>query len=206
MIGLFLEEEIPRGMTFADTVAAIRAQGGARLHPPPVRPHARDPRPGDAPPPPRRHRRLRGLQRAAAVRGVQRRGAPLRPQVQPHDGRRLGRARAPGVGTGALRMRGFEGPGGVPRSACGAPRSCAGRGRSSTSSRSSGWPRPRKGSARGRTRRPPVSAVPTDEIYEKYLQKAITEINELGDEIAQAGAGRACRCSAPATRSPTCSC
>ncbi|HVS84797.1 MAG TPA: uracil-DNA glycosylase family protein [Gaiellaceae bacterium] len=29
----------------------------------------------------------------------------------------------------------------------------------------------------------------TDEIYEKYLQKAITEINTLGDEIAQAGAG-----------------
>jgi uracil-DNA glycosylase family 4 len=34
-----------------------------------------------------------------------------------------------------------------------------------------------------------VSAVPTDEIYEKYLQKAITEINELGDEIAHAGDG-----------------
>ena len=31
--------------------------------------------------------------------------------------------------------------------------------------------------------------VATDEIYEKYLQKAITEINTLGDEIAQAGAG-----------------
>ncbi|MES1247184.1 MAG: uracil-DNA glycosylase family protein [Actinomycetota bacterium] len=29
----------------------------------------------------------------------------------------------------------------------------------------------------------------TDEIYEKYLQKAITEINALGDEVAQAGAG-----------------
>ena len=28
--------------------------------------------------------------------------------------------------------------------------------------------------------------VATDEIYEKYLQKAITEINELGDEIARA--------------------
>jgi uracil-DNA glycosylase len=28
-----------------------------------------------------------------------------------------------------------------------------------------------------------VSAVPTDEIYEKYLQKAIVEINELGDDI-----------------------
>jgi uracil-DNA glycosylase family 4 len=31
--------------------------------------------------------------------------------------------------------------------------------------------------------------MPTDEIYEKYLQKAITEINELGDEIGQAGSG-----------------
>jgi uracil-DNA glycosylase len=29
-------------------------------------------------------------------------------------------------------------------------------------------------------------SVPTDEIYEKYLQKAIVEINELGHEIAQA--------------------
>jgi uracil-DNA glycosylase len=28
--------------------------------------------------------------------------------------------------------------------------------------------------------------VPTDEIYERYLQKAITEINELGHEIAAA--------------------
>jgi uracil-DNA glycosylase len=28
--------------------------------------------------------------------------------------------------------------------------------------------------------------VPTDEIYEKYLQKAIVEINELGDEITKA--------------------
>jgi uracil-DNA glycosylase family 4 len=31
--------------------------------------------------------------------------------------------------------------------------------------------------------------VPKDEIYERYLQKAITEINELGHEIAQAGGG-----------------
>jgi uracil-DNA glycosylase len=31
--------------------------------------------------------------------------------------------------------------------------------------------------------------VPADEIYEKYLQKAITEINELGDEVAHAGVG-----------------
>ena len=32
----------------------------------------------------------------------------------------------------------------------------------------------------------PLSPAPTDEIYEKYLQKAITEINELGDEISKA--------------------
>jgi uracil-DNA glycosylase family 4 len=35
-----------------------------------------------------------------------------------------------------------------------------------------------------------MPAVPTDEIYEKYLQKAITEINELGDEIAKASGDR----------------
>jgi uracil-DNA glycosylase family 4 len=28
---------------------------------------------------------------------------------------------------------------------------------------------------------------PTDEIYERYLKKAISEINELGDELARAG-------------------
>ena len=31
--------------------------------------------------------------------------------------------------------------------------------------------------------------VATDEIFEKYLQKAITEINALGDDVAQVGAG-----------------
>jgi uracil-DNA glycosylase family 4 len=34
-----------------------------------------------------------------------------------------------------------------------------------------------------------VTSPPTDEIYEKYLQKAITEINELGDEVTRAGDG-----------------
>jgi uracil-DNA glycosylase family 4 len=34
-----------------------------------------------------------------------------------------------------------------------------------------------------------VTAVPSDEIHEKYLQKAISEINELGDEIARAAGG-----------------
>ncbi len=31
------------------------------------------------------------------------------------------------------------------------------------------------------------AAVPTDEIYERYLKKAIAETNELADELAQAG-------------------
>jgi uracil-DNA glycosylase len=34
-------------------------------------------------------------------------------------------------------------------------------------------------------------AVPTDEIYEKYLQKAISEVNDLADEIARAAGERA---------------
>ncbi len=34
-------------------------------------------------------------------------------------------------------------------------------------------------------------AVPNDEIYEKYLQKAIREINDLGDEITRAAGERA---------------
>lgn len=36
-----------------------------------------------------------------------------------------------------------------------------------------------------------MTAVPKDEIYERYLQKAIAEINELGDEIADAAGGEA---------------
>ena len=37
----------------------------------------------------------------------------------------------------------------------------------------------------------PVTSVPTDEIYERYLQKAIKEINELRHDIEQeAGSGR----------------
>src|SRR5436305_2578803 len=35
----------------------------------------------------------------------------------------------------------------------------------------------------------PLAAVTTDEIYERYLRKAITEINRLSHEIAQAAEG-----------------
>ncbi len=57
--------------------------GRSRLPPASVRPHALDPGPGDAASQPRRRRRVRGLQRAPALRGLQRRGAQVRPQVQP---------------------------------------------------------------------------------------------------------------------------
>jgi uracil-DNA glycosylase family 4 len=33
----------------------------------------------------------------------------------------------------------------------------------------------------------PVTAVPTDEIYDRYLRRAISEINELGDELLSLG-------------------
>jgi uracil-DNA glycosylase family 4 len=36
---------------------------------------------------------------------------------------------------------------------------------------------------------PKERSLPTDEIYEKYLQKAIREVNALGDEVAHAGGG-----------------
>ena len=96
VIGLFLEEEIPRGMTFADTIAAIREQGGLVYLPHPFdRMHS-------IPDPATVHRHLaeidvlRGLQREASARFVQRRGVALRAEVPAAPGRRLGRARSPG--------------------------------------------------------------------------------------------------------------
>ena len=40
-------------------------------------------------------------------------------------------------------------------------------------------------------RTPTGGRSPADEIYEKYLQKAIAEINQLGDEVAQAAGDQA---------------
>ena len=93
-----------------------------------------------------------------------------------------------GVGTGALRMRAFDGPeefllslrtrrGAAPAEVARLP------------------PEPQVGGpgqgegalGENRDRTPVCAAVPTDEIYERYLQKAISEINELGDEIGRAG-------------------
>src|SRR5439155_12584489 len=73
---------------------------------------------------------------------------------------------------------------------CTRPRSCAGPSPSPTCSRSSGSRRSRKGFAkRERSCCRVATAVTTDEIYERYLRKAITEINRLSHEIAQAADG-----------------
>src|SRR5919201_461477 len=69
--------------------------------------------------------------------------------------------------------------------------SFGGRGHSSTSRASSGWRRPRNGFASAEPRPEPAAmTVPTDEIYEKYRDKAIVEINALGDEIGRTANGR----------------
>ena len=72
-------------------------------------------------------------------------------------------------------------------SRCAPPRFCAGRSRSRTSRASSGWRKSRRKSARREPRDDSVSASPTDEIYDRYLKKAISEINELGDEVGRSG-------------------
>ncbi len=110
VIGLFLEEEIPRGMSFADTIEAIREQGGLVYLPHPFdRLHA-------IPDPATLHRHLaeidvfevfnarllrdsfndEALRFARKYRLLQGAGS---------DAHVL-----QGVGTGALRMRAFEGP------------------------------------------------------------------------------------------------
>ena len=85
--------------------------GRSRLPPSSVRPAPRDPRPRDPAPSPAGDRRARGLQRAAAVRELQRRGAALRPQVQPRSPERaptLTSCRA--SGRDASGMRAFQAP------------------------------------------------------------------------------------------------
>jgi predicted metal-dependent phosphoesterase TrpH/glycosyltransferase involved in cell wall biosynthesis len=110
VIGLFLREEIPRGMSFADTVAAIREQEGIVYLPHPFdRLHA-------IPFPATLHRNLHELDvlevynarllfeayNDEALRFARKYGLPMGAGSDAHV--------LQGVGTGALRMRAFEGP------------------------------------------------------------------------------------------------
>ncbi|HUP33554.1 MAG TPA: glycosyltransferase [Gaiellaceae bacterium] len=110
VIGLFLREEIPRGMSFAETVAAIREQEGVVYLPHPFdRMHA-------IPFPATLHRHLHEIDvlevynarllfegyNVEAVRFARKYGLPAGAGSDAHV--------LQGVGTGALRMRAFAGP------------------------------------------------------------------------------------------------
>jgi hypothetical protein len=110
VIGLFLRDEIPRGMTFAETVAAIREQGGVVYLPHPFdRMHA-------IPFPATLHRHLHEIDvlevynarllfeayNDEALRFARKYGLPAGAGSDAHV--------LQGVGTGVLRMRKFDGP------------------------------------------------------------------------------------------------
>ena len=110
VIGLFLSREIPAGMPFADTVAAIRDQGGVVYLPHPFdRLHA-------IPDPATIHRHL------AEIDVFEVYNAKLLFEAYNEEAVRFARKYnlvagagsdahvLPGVGTGGLRMRAFEGP------------------------------------------------------------------------------------------------
>jgi predicted metal-dependent phosphoesterase TrpH len=110
VIGLFLREEIPRGMSFADTVAAIRAQGGLVYLPHPFdRLHA-------IPEPATLHRHL------AEIDVLEVYNARLLFEAYNEEALRFARKYnltpgagsdahvLAGVGTGAVRLRRFSGP------------------------------------------------------------------------------------------------
>ncbi len=109
VIGLFLKEQIPRGMTFGDTIAAIKEQGGVVYLPTRSTACTRSPtrRPSIAI---WRDRRLRGLQRAAPVRDLQRRALRFAKKYNLTMGAGSDAHVLQGLGTGALRMRAFDGP------------------------------------------------------------------------------------------------
>jgi predicted metal-dependent phosphoesterase TrpH/glycosyltransferase involved in cell wall biosynthesis len=110
VIGLFLEEEIPHGLSFADTIAAIRTQGGLVYLPHPFdRRHA-------IPDPRTLHRHLAEIDvfevynarllresfNAEALRFARKYDLTMGAGSDAHVLR--------GVGTGAVRMRTFNGP------------------------------------------------------------------------------------------------
>ncbi|HEU0304558.1 MAG TPA: glycosyltransferase [Gaiellaceae bacterium] len=110
VIGLFLREEIPRGMSFGDTIAAIRAQGGLVFLPHPFdRRHA-------IPDPATLHRHL------AEIDVLEVYNARLLMETYNDEALRFARKYnllqgagsdahvLPGLGTGAMRMRAFTTP------------------------------------------------------------------------------------------------
>jgi predicted metal-dependent phosphoesterase TrpH len=110
VIGLFLQEEIPRGLTFAETIAAIRAQGGLVYLPHPFDRLHSIPRPATL------------LRHLAEIDVLEAYNARLLFDAYNDEAVRFARKYnlttaagsdahvLPGVGTGAVRMRRFDGP------------------------------------------------------------------------------------------------
>ena len=114
VIGLFLREEIPRGMSFAETVAAIREQEGVVYLPHPFdRMHA-------IPFPATVHRHLHEIDvlevynARLLFEGYNDEAAPFRAEVRAAGGRGLGRARAAGSRHRRVADARVRRPGGVP--------------------------------------------------------------------------------------------
>jgi hypothetical protein len=110
VIGLFLEREIPRGLSFADTVAAIREQGGVVYLPHPFdRLHA-------IPDPATLHRHLADIDVLEVYNARLLRDAFNDEALRFARKYRLLQGAGsdahvlPGVGTGAVRLRRFDGP------------------------------------------------------------------------------------------------
>jgi predicted metal-dependent phosphoesterase TrpH/glycosyltransferase involved in cell wall biosynthesis len=110
VIGLFLQEEIPRGLTFADTIGAIREQGGLVYLPHPFdRLHA-------IPDPATIHRHLSEIDvfevyNARLLRdSFNEEALRFARKYRLLQGAGSDAHVLPGVGTGAVRMRRFEGP------------------------------------------------------------------------------------------------
>ena len=114
VIGLFLEQEISRGMSFADTIAAIRTRRASTSRTrSTASTRSRTPPPCAATWPTSTCSR----QRTASLRRLQRRGRPLRREVQPDSRRGLRRARPPGRGDRRRPHAPLRGQGGVPAGA-----------------------------------------------------------------------------------------
>jgi glycosyltransferase involved in cell wall biosynthesis len=110
VIGLFLREEIPRGLSFADTIAAIRDQGGLVYLPHPFdRMHA-------IPDPLTLHRHLAEIDvfevynARLLFEGYNDEAARFARKYNLVAGAGSDAHVLPGVGTGALRLRRFDGP------------------------------------------------------------------------------------------------
>ena len=104
-------EQIPRGLTLAETVAEIKRQGGARLRAPPVRPDARRAR---LRAPARRSSRTSTRSRSTTRAWRSARSTRRRRASRPSTGSPAGAGSdahvAQGLGSVRVRMRDFDGP------------------------------------------------------------------------------------------------